>query len=391
MVGCELCLSPNHSALEQGGQEARVLMTNNPSNQRTETSSTDDLGAAEGVASSAVDELATFEQSQAAIKRLQRFLHSRPLASPAAVLLLAFVFFSIVGDRFLTSTNVSTILAQVMIIGTLGIAQTLVILTAGIDLSVGAITLFSSVTMGKLAVTWGWNPWLGLLVGIALGLACGVGNGMLVTRFKLPPFIATLGTLSVFAALAQWFSDNATIRNADVVAEAENLLWFGNVWEPVSGFRITFGAFFMLVLYGFFMYALQRTTWGEHVYATGDAPESARLVGIRTGRVLLSVYAVAGLLCGIAGWLWIGRIGAVSPIPIVNANLESITAVVIGGTSLFGGRGRVVGTLIGALIVGVFDSGLSQLGFEPLWRVFAVGVLVLVAVALDQWIRRVAS
>ena len=198
---------------------------------------------------------------------------------------------------------------------------------------------------------------------------------------KLPPFIATLGTLSVFSALAQWFSDNATIRNADVISEANNLLWFGNVWEPFDGFRITFGAFFMLVLYAIFMYALQQTAWGEHVYATGDAPESARLVGIRTDRVF----------CGIAGWLWIGRIGAVSPIPIVNANLESITAVVIGGTSLFGGRGRVVGTLIGALIVGVFDSGLSQLGFEPLWRVFAVGVLVLVAVALDQWIRRVAS
>lgn len=350
-----------------------------------------DLATAEGIAGSAAGDVAVFEQSQGRLKQVQRFLHRRPLASPSAVLLLAFVFFSIAGDRFLTATNVSTILAQVMIIGTLGIAQTIIILTAGIDLSVGAITLFSSVTMGKLAVTWGWNPWLGLLFGIGLGLACGLGNGLLVTRLNLPPFIATLGTLSVFGALAQWFSDNATIRNADVISEANVLLWFGNVWEPVSGFRITYGAFFMLVLYAVFMYSLQQTSWGEHVYATGDAPESARLVGIRTKRVLLSVYAVAGLLCGIAGWLWIGRIGAVSPIPIVNANLDSITAVVIGGTSLFGGRGRVVGTLIGALIVGVFDSGLSQLGFEPLWRVFAVGVLVLVAVALDQWIRRVAA
>jgi fructose transport system permease protein len=362
-----------------------------PATEQKETSQSDDLSAAEGIAGAAGGEVAVFAQGQGAIKQLQRFLHSRPLASPSAVLLLAFIFFSIAGDRFLTATNVSTILAQVMIIGTLGIAQTLVILTAGIDLSVGAITLFSSVAMGKLAVTWGWNPWLGLLLGIVLGLACGIGNGWLVTQLRLPPFIATLGTLSVFGALAQWFSDNATIRNSDVEAEANNLLWFGNIWEPFSGFRITYGAFFMLVLYAFFMYVLQRTAWGEHVYATGDEPESARLVGIRTNRVLLSVYAVAGLLCGIAGWLWIGRIGAISPIPIVNANLESITAVVIGGTSLFGGRGRVLGTLIGALIVGVFDSGLSQLGFEPLWRVFAVGVLVLVAVALDQWIRRVAA
>ena len=176
-----------------------------------------------------------------------------------------------------------------------------------------------------------------------------------------------------------------------MIAEANNLLWFGNVWEPFDGFRITYGAMFMLILYVLITYSLQRTAWGEHVYATGDEPETARLVGIRTNRVLLSVYIVAGLLCGLAGWLWIGRIGAVSPIPLANANLDSITAVVIGGTSLFGGRGRVVGTLIGALIVGVFDSGLSQLGFAPLWRVFAVGVLVLVAVSLDQWIRRVAQ
>lgn len=366
-------------------------MSDESTNDRAERRSTDQLATAEGIAGSVVGEVAEFVQIQSPLARVQRYLHSRPLVSPSVVLLLAFLFFSIAGERFFTATNVSTILAQVMIIGTLGIAQTLVILTAGIDLSVGAITLLSSVVMGKLAVVWGWNPWLALIFGLGIGVACGAANGLLVTRLKLPPFIATLGTLSVFGALAQWFSDNATLRNADVIAEANNLLWFGNVWQPFDGFRITYGAMFMLILYVLVMYSLQRTAWGEHVYATGDEPETARLVGIRTNRVLLSVYIVAGLLCGLAGWLWIGRIGAVSPIPLLNANLESITAVVIGGTSLFGGRGRVVGTLIGALIVGVFDSGLSQLGFAPLWRVFAVGVLVLVAVSLDQWIRRVAE
>ncbi|MEN8239103.1 MAG: ABC transporter permease [Actinomycetota bacterium] len=358
---------------------------------RQEQRSTDQLIVAEGVAGSAGGDVAEFEQGRSLLDRLQRFLHSHPTASPVLVLLIAFTFFSFATDRFFTATNASTMLAQVMIIGTLGIAQTLVILTAGIDLSVGAITLFASVVMGKLAIVWGYDPWIALAVGIGVGLACGAGNGMLVTKLKLPPFIATLGTLSIFAALAQWFSDNATLRNSDVVAEANILLWFGKVWEPVSGFRVTFGVLFMLVLYGLSMYALKRTAWGQHVYATGDDPETARLVGIRTNRVLLSVYAVAGLLCGLAGWMWISRIGAVSPIPIANANLDSITAVVIGGTSLFGGRGNILGTLIGALIVGVFDSGLSQLGFQPLWRVFAIGVLVLVAVSLDQWIRRVAA
>lgn len=357
----------------------------------SEVRSGDDLHDAEGIASSAGGDVAAFAQSQDPLARLQRFLHSHPLVSPSVVLILAFTFFAIAGDRFLTAANTSTILAQVMIIGTLGIAQTLIILTAGIDLSIGAATLFAAVVMGKVAVVWGWNPVIALLFGLAVGTLCGTLNGLLVTRLRLPPFIATLGTLSIFGALAQWFSDNATLRNTDVQEQANILLWFGNVWEPFDGFRVTYGVVFMLLLYGFFLYALTRTTWGEHVYATGDEPETARLVGIKVDRVLVSVYVVAGLLAGLAGWMWIGRVGAISPNPIVNANLDSITAVVIGGTSLFGGRGNVVGTLIGALIVGVFDSGLSQLGFEPLWRVFAVGVLVLVAVGLDQWIRRVAS
>jgi fructose transport system permease protein len=169
------------------------------------------------------------------------------------------------------------------------------------------------------------------------------------------------------------------------------LLWFDHTWEPIDRFRVTYGSILMLAMFAVAWYALRRTAWGRHVYATGDDSESARLVGIRTDRVLLSVYTLAGLVCGIAGWLWISRIGAVSPKPLENANLDSITAVVIGGTSLFGGRGSVIGSLLGALIVGVFDSGLSQAGVDPLWRTFAIGVLVIVAVALDQWLRRVAA
>jgi fructose transport system permease protein len=214
---------------------------------------------------------------------------------------------------------------------------------------------------------------------------------VLVTRFRIPPFIATLGTFNILFALSQWFSENETLRNQDLQATASILLWFDHTWEPIEGFRVTYGSILMLLLFVVAWYALRRTAWGRHVYATGDDLESARLVGIRTDRVLLSVYTLGGLVCGLAGWLWISRIGAVSPKPLENANLDSITAVVIGGTSLFGGRGSVFGSLLGALIVGVFDSGLSQAGLEPLWRTFAIGVLVIVAVGLDQWIRRVAS
>ena len=201
-----------------------------------------------------------------------------------------------------------------------------------------------------------------------------------MTRLRIPPFIATLGTFNILFALSQWFSENETLRNQDLKAQASILLWFDHTWEPIEGFRVTYGSLFMLALFVVAWYMLRRTAWGRHVYATGDDREAARLVGIRTNRVLMSVYLGSGLICGIAGWLWTSRIGTVSPKPLENANLDSITAVVIGGTSLFGGRGNVFGSLLGALIVGVFDSGLSQAGVEPLWRTFAIGVLVIVAV-----------
>ena len=136
---------------------------------------------------------------------------------------------------------------------------------------------------------------------------------------------------------------------------------------------------------------LNRTAFGRHIYATGDDPEAARLAGINTRRTLLAVYGIAGTICAIASWTLIGRIGAVSPISGATANLDSITAVVIGGTSLFGGRGSIVGTLVGALIVGVFRNGLALAGADTLWQEFAVGSLIIVAVALDQWIRRVSA
>jgi fructose transport system permease protein len=138
-------------------------------------------------------------------------------------------------------------------------------------------------------------------------------------------------------------------------------------------------------------FVLSQTAWGRYVYAVGDDPESARLSGVPSKRILLAVYTVAGLIYGIAAWILIGRAGAATPNAAPDANLASITAVVIGGTSLFGGRGTLIGTLIGALIVQTFAFGLSQLGVDQQWRVLATGILVIVAVAIDQWIRKVKA
>lgn len=319
--------------------------------------------------------------------RLQHLLHANPILGPLAVLLIAIIAFSIFNGRFFTATNLSLVLQQVTVIATLALGQTLIILTAGIDLSAGAIAVFSSILMATFCVNAGVPGIIALLLGFACGTAMGALNGFLVTRIKLPPFIVTLGTLTIFFSLNSVVSNSETVRGSDMPSL---MTWTGNS-IPIGNFRLTYGSIIMLLLFGFFFYALSRTAWGKHVYATGDDAEAARLAGIRTSRVLFSVYTVAGLLYAVGGWILIGRLASASPNVGVEYNLDSITAVVLGGTSLFGGRGAVLGTLVGALIVGVFRNGLQLGGVEVVWQGFAIGLLVLVAVSLDQWIRKVKT
>jgi fructose transport system permease protein len=319
--------------------------------------------------------------------RLQHTLHGNPVLGPLAVLILAIIAFSIVNTRFFAAANLSLVLVQVTVIATLALGQTLIILTAGIDLSAGAIAVFSSILMAQFCVKAGLPAVLALLLGLACGTAMGAINGLLVTRLKLPPFIVTLGTLTIFFSLNSVVSNSETVRGSDM---PRLMTWTGDAIS-IGSFQLTYGSILMLVLFGFFFYALGRTAWGRHVYATGDDAEAARLAGIRTNRVFFSVYTVAGLLYAVGGWILIGRLASASPNVGTEYNLDSITAVVLGGTSLFGGRGGVVGTLIGALIVGVFRNGLQLAGVEVVWQGFAIGLLVLVAVSLDQWIRKVKA
>jgi fructose transport system permease protein len=338
------------------------------------------------------DRVAEFEvRAKSPLRKLQHFLHANPTAVPAIVLFLGIAAFGfIVGSRFLSSFNLSLIIQQVTIIGVIGVAQTLIVITAGIDLSVGAIMVLCSVIMGKLAVTAGLPAPLALLIGIAAGGGCGAMNGVLVTRLKLPPFIVTLGTWSIFFALNLWYSASETIRSQDVAKAAPFLQVLGTPVD-ILGARFTYGSFFMLALVGLIWFVLNRTAFGRHLYAVGDDPDAARLAGIRTGRVLFTVYVTAGVICALGAWALIGRIGSISPQAGQTANLDSITAVVVGGASLFGGRGSIVGTLVGALIVGVFRNGLALSGVDVLWQEFTVGWLIIIAVALDQWIRKVSA
>jgi fructose transport system permease protein len=346
----------------------------------------------ENVLTGAAATVASFEEEHLTVlQRTQRFLHAYPTVVPFVVLLLGVLLGVLVNpSRFTAASNFSTILTQVMVIGIVGVGQTLVILTAGIDLSVGVIMVISSVVMGRLAVYDGVPTIIAFPLGLIVGAAFGYLNGILVTRLKMPPFIVTLGTLSIIGALNTFYSQSETIGMQDIQDKAWFLQIMGNQLE-IGSARIMWGTFLLLIVAVVVWYVLNRTAYGRHIYATGDDPEAARLAGINTDRILLSVYVFAGLIAAIAGWALIGRVGAISPTAGENANLDSITAVVIGGTSLFGGRGSIIGTLVGALIVGVFRSAVSLAGLDVLWQEFAIGVLIIVAVALDQWIRRVSK
>ncbi len=301
---------------------------------------------------------------------------------PLAALLLASLFFTTRTDRFLTSDNLSLVVQQVAVVGILAIGQTVIILTAGVDLSCGAVMAFGTIVMTRLAVTYGLNPFLAIALGLAVCLAFGVLNGALVTGLRLPPFIVTLGTLNIAFALTHITSNEETIANLPAP-----LTYFGDT-VSLGGTQVTYGSVLALALTLVAWFALTKTVGGRHIYATGNNAEAARLAGVRTRRVLLAVYASAGLLYGIAALVLVGRTGVGDPQAGQSANLDSITAVVVGGTSLFGGRGSVIGTLIGTLIVGVFRNGLQLMGVAAIYQFLITGVLVILAVAVDQLSRR---
>ncbi|MEZ5931913.1 MAG: ABC transporter permease [Alphaproteobacteria bacterium] len=336
--------------------------------------------------------VAAFEREpRGFVDRVQHFLHGNPTMVPVIVLVLSVIAFGLIaGGKFFSAFNLSLIMQQVSIIGILAAAQSLVILTAGIDLSVAAIMVLCSVVMGKFAVVLGIPAIVAIPIGFVLGTLCGLMNGFLITRLKLPPFIVTLGTWSIFFALNLWYSGAQSIRSQDIDANAPLLKVFGERFG-FFGAQFTYGSVLMILVFVVLWYMLNHTPWGRHVYAIGDDKEAAELTGIRTDRTLVSVYALAGLVCAIGAWAAIGRVGSVSPQSFYEGNLQSITAVVIGGISLFGGRGSIMGPLIGALIVGVFESGLRLAGVDVLWQVFAVGWLIISAVAIDQWIRKISS
>ncbi|MFJ5731595.1 ABC transporter permease [Streptomyces paradoxus] len=313
-----------------------------------------------------------------------RRLLTQPTTGPLVALLLACVFFSVSTDQFLTGGNFSLIVQQVMVVGTLAIGQTLIILTAGIDLSCGAVMAFGSIVIAKMAAEGSLPPLAAIALGLAVCGGFGLLNGALVQKIPLPPFIVTLGMLNVAFALTHIYSEEQTVSNLPGPLTA-----LGQTF-PLGKTDITYGSLVTIALFLLLAYALSSTSWGRHVYALGNSPEAARLNGIRTSRLTIGVYTAAGVLYGIAALLLISRTGVGDPQAGQTDNLDSITAVVLGGTSLFGGRGSVLGTFIGVLIVGVFRNGLQLMGVASIYQTLITGVLVILAVTVDQISRRKA-
>jgi fructose transport system permease protein len=301
---------------------------------------------------------------------------------PFIALLIACIFFAFTTDRFFSGENLSLVLQQVMVVGVIAIGQTLIILTAGIDLSCGVVMALGSIVMTKFAVELGVPAPVAILCGIGVTALFGLLNGLLVTRLKLPSFIVTLGTFNIAFAITQLYSNAQTVTDLP-----GTMTWLGNTFN-IAGTNVAYGTVLMILLYLGMWFWLRETAAGRHVYAVGNNPEATRLVGIPTERVLLGVYVLAGVFYGIASLLSVARTGVGDPNAGQTEALDAITAVVLGGTSLFGGRGVILGTLMGAVVVGVLRNGLTLMGVSSVYQVLVTGILVILAVTVDQLSRR---
>lgn len=279
---------------------------------------------------------------------------------------------------FLTSTNISAVFVQMSVIAIIAVGEVMVIITAGIDLSVSAVVAFSGVMATLVVTNHHWGIGLGMALGVLVGGGVGLVNGLLVTVVRLPPFIATLGTLSAIGGLALLITNGQPIA-APTGFDALGDGHVGPIAAPIVVMVI-------VALIGWFI--LSRTTLGRGAYAIGSSYETARLSGIRVRRVLVSVYVIQGLLAGLGGVIVASRVVTGDPAAGANYNLDAIAAAVIGGASLFGGEGTVIGGLIGALLMELISNGGDLLNVSNFWQDFILGVVIIVAVAYDQVRRR---
>lgn len=288
-------------------------------------------------------------------------------------LALLCVLFAILSPYFLTPSNLMNVAQQSAIIAVISVGMTFVILTAGIDLSVGSVLAFSGVVMASVLQA-GLPIPIGILAGLGVGFLCGTVNGLLVTYGNIPPFIATLGMMSIARGAALWFTDGRPISGFD-----DNFRFLANG----EIFHIPVPVIIMILVYIVAHLVLTRTKMGRYTYAIGGNIKAARLSGININLYLNIIYGIAGLLSALGAIMLTARLNSAQPIAGMMYELDAIAATVIGGTSLFGGKGSVVGTLIGALIIGVLRNGLNLLGVSSFIQQIVIGSVIIGAILLD--------
>ncbi len=295
---------------------------------------------------------------------------------PVIGLLLIVVIISIMSPSFLTLNNLFNVLRQVSINALIAFGMTFVILTGGIDLSVGSIlALTGAVTAGMMSS--GMDPLLAMLLGVLLGVVLGAINGLIIAKGKVAPFIATLATMTIFRGLTLVYTEGRPISGLgdSAIFTLLGKGYFFGIPVPVITMSITFA-----VLY----FILKKTTFGRRVYAVGGNEEASRLSGINVDRIKIYVYSLAGGLTAVASLILTSRLNSAQPTAGNMFELDAIAAVVLGGTSLTGGRGWIVGTLVGALIIGVLNNGLNLIGVSSFFQQVVKGAVILIAVLLDR-------
>ena len=298
---------------------------------------------------------------------LQRFL-------PFISLALLFVILSIASPYFLTTTNLASVIRQTAVINIMALGMTLVIVSGGIDLSVGSILAFSGV-VGTMTMVSGGSVPLGIAAGIVAGTLWGCANGLMIASLRLPPFIVTLGTLGIVRGLTLVISGGLPVVG---LPKEHGFLGEGTIGPA------PFVLVILLLCAIITHFALRSTKLGRYTYAIGSNEAAAIYAGIPVGRYKVAIYAICGMLTGLAGMIETSRLMTGQPTAGISYELQVIAAVVIGGGSLTGGEGTVIGTLIGAFIMGLLSNGSDLLGVNPYWQQVIIGAVIILAVALDE-------
>lgn len=290
-------------------------------------------------------------------------------------LLLLCVLFSVMSDKFLTKNNLTNIIVQSSINGTIALGMTLVIITGGIDLSVGSIMALSSMVAAKMMVA-GVSTGVSLVAALLLGILCGVCNGMFISSLHLQPFLVTLGTMSVFRGLTLIISDGLPVRglNTDFL----NIMNSLNKSVPVP-------VIIFITLALILTFVIRYTRYGQYLFAVGGNEEAARFSCVNTSAVKVITYGISGLVCAFAAIIYMGRLAAADPQAGSSYEMNAIAAAAIGGASLAGGKGSLVGTIIGVIILGALSNGLTLLNVQSFYQTLFVGIIILVAATIDHF------